>query len=237
MFEKTDITVPTRPQRYLLRVINTSFQTSFIFSIDNHWLQVVSTDFVPIEPYFTTSIVIGIGQRYNVIVEANPVGEDGVNPVPTDLNFWIHTWVAGGCGDLGVGQNYSDTAIIRYNQSSSSVPTSLPWPNVSSRPCADETYSSLKPKLPWYVGDAANGLYGENLTVEYDNSKPPLNFPLAFIAFNQSSKSGYVPLQIEYSEPTFLNLTYTGDWPPEWVIVSENYSSTDWVRRDLQFPL
>jgi len=33
----------------------------FVFSVDDHPLQVITTDFVPIEPYWTNSISIGIG--------------------------------------------------------------------------------------------------------------------------------------------------------------------------------
>ena len=227
--------MPTRPKRYLLRVINTSFESSFIFSIDNHWLQIVSADFVPIEPYFNTSLVIGIGQRYNVIVEANPVGEDGINPVPSDLNFWIRTWIPEFCGQSGVGQNYSQTGILRYNQSLSSNPNSTAWPSISNRPCSDEAYGSLKPKLPWYVGDSANGPEGEAFSVHFaSKSDPsPSQFPLAFISFDPYSKPGYIPLQISYSNPTFLNLDHTGVWPSEWVVVAENYSSADWVRHSI----
>ena len=72
-FEKTNVSIPGRAKRYLLRLINTSFDSTFIFSIDNHWLQIIGADFVPIEPYYNTSVLIGIGQRYHVIVEADPV--------------------------------------------------------------------------------------------------------------------------------------------------------------------
>ena len=60
---------PTKigPKRYLLRVINTSFESTFIFSIDNHILTVIGSDFVPIRPYNTTSVLVGIGQRYHVV--------------------------------------------------------------------------------------------------------------------------------------------------------------------------
>src|SRR4051812_39649381 len=61
-----------KPVRYLLRVINTSFSTTFVFSIDNHKLEVVGADFVPIHPYNTSGILVGIGQRYHVIVTALP---------------------------------------------------------------------------------------------------------------------------------------------------------------------
>jgi Multicopper oxidase len=37
-----------RAKRYLLRLINTSFESTFVFSIDNHTLTIVGMDFVPI---------------------------------------------------------------------------------------------------------------------------------------------------------------------------------------------
>ena len=37
-------------KKYLLRIINTSFATTFVFTIDNHTLNVINTDFVPVVP-------------------------------------------------------------------------------------------------------------------------------------------------------------------------------------------
>lgn len=51
---------------YLLRVVNGAADTHFDFTIDNHTLQVIATDFVPIEPYYTDVLSIGMGQRYDV---------------------------------------------------------------------------------------------------------------------------------------------------------------------------
>lgn len=39
------------------------------FSIDNHQLKVVAIDFVPISPYTTTVISLGVGQRMDILVE------------------------------------------------------------------------------------------------------------------------------------------------------------------------
>lgn len=50
-------------KKYLFRLINTSVDTTFVFSIDNHNLTVITTDFVPIRPYITDHVVIAIGKR------------------------------------------------------------------------------------------------------------------------------------------------------------------------------
>ncbi|AEO60035.1 hypothetical protein MYCTH_2112160 [Thermothelomyces thermophilus ATCC 42464] len=56
---------------YLFRLINVAVDGVFEFSIDGHGLQVVDHDLVPIVPYKTDSVQLTIGQRYDVISEAN----------------------------------------------------------------------------------------------------------------------------------------------------------------------
>ena len=65
-------------KRYLMRIINTSTDTTFVFTIDDHTIEVMSSDFVPIQPYKTRAILVGIGQRYHIVVEAKdfPAGQD-----------------------------------------------------------------------------------------------------------------------------------------------------------------
>lgn len=48
-------------KKYLIRLVNTATATTFKFSIDRHKFKVISTDFVPIKPYETESLSIGIG--------------------------------------------------------------------------------------------------------------------------------------------------------------------------------
>lgn len=56
-------TIPFRKgRRYLLRLINASSASSYIFSIDGHDLEVIATDLVPIQPYKTDNIFLGIGK-------------------------------------------------------------------------------------------------------------------------------------------------------------------------------
>ena len=51
-------------KRYLLRLINSSTESDFIFTIDNHLLEIVTTDFVPIHPFKNESIHIAIGEPF-----------------------------------------------------------------------------------------------------------------------------------------------------------------------------
>ncbi|RGP71961.1 hypothetical protein FSPOR_3076 [Fusarium sporotrichioides] len=240
-FNKTPTDRPRRPKRYLLRLINTSFESTFIFSIDNHWLQIVTSDFVPIEPYFNTSVLIGIGQRYNVIVEANPLAGD-VNEIPEDGNFWIRTWVAKNCGSRTALPDgpYERTGILRYNHSDTALPSSQPWVNISMA-CSDETYSSLRPKLPWYVGPAANARTfgddeaGERFNVTFNGqagSSPEFieEYPVAAFGLQRPDQPNFRPLQINYSDPVMMHLDESHQsYPEKWVVIPEDYTETDWV--------
>lgn len=248
VFEPLDPKSGSRAKRYLLRIINTAFDSMFVFSIDNHNFTVVEADFVPIEPYNTTSILIAIGQRYHIIVEANPVtnsSDPSANPLPPkdNNNFWIRTWVPTvipphgkkrSCGEAGVGGSYMNTGILRYDETSTADPITEPW--VFTDDCSDTTFqNNFKPVVPWTVGPPANGEIGEQfnvavLTDKGQGSKGP--YGAAFFGFDGPNNEGgpLVPFQTTYGNPTFLNLDNVGDeWPAGWVIVPENYTDSDWV--------
>jgi len=78
------------------------------------------------------------------------------------------------------------------------------------------------------VGKPANdptGGVGENFTVQFKNGQSTI-FPLAKFSMGADD---FDPLQIDYGNPIFLKLNYTGKWNPLWVVIPENYKSTDWV--------
>jgi FtsP/CotA-like multicopper oxidase with cupredoxin domain len=52
----------TEGTSYRLRIVNTAIDTMFKFSIDNHTLTVIANDLVPIEPYTTNVLSVGIGK-------------------------------------------------------------------------------------------------------------------------------------------------------------------------------
>lgn len=217
-----------------MRIINTSFESTFIFSIDNHNLTVVGADFVPIHNYSTTSVLVGIGQRYHVIVEANPDPTGG--PIPTDGNYWIRTWKANCFGfkqpddpkAVNISAGYEKTGILRYTQSSTTTPATRSW-NVP-KDCSDEPYESLIPVRPWKVDPPANvkmEQVGQNFSVMADFSKPNTMFPFAH--FSIGGDETFMPMRVDYGNPTFLNLNNTAPWNPQWVVQTENYTNGNWV--------
>ena len=226
---------PGKPnKKYLLRVINTSFDTTFVFSIDNHLLQVVSADFVPILPYRNTSILVGIGQRYNVIVEANPL--DVSSKLDDFGNYWIRTEVAECFQFKGGDKGYAQTGILRYNASSKRDPTTQRWNNILLN-CSDETYTSLSPVLPWIVGPPKNiqqnsqsPKYGQTFDVGLTPNRGQ-DYPLAVFSLDSKPKR-MAPMRVDYSNPIFLHLNPKDPEPlkyPLWRVEPEDLKDNDWV--------
>ncbi|KAF1810159.1 Cupredoxin [Eremomyces bilateralis CBS 781.70] len=82
-------------KKHLLRIVNVGFNNYFHVSLDNHPFTVVAADFIPIKPFTTTSLVLGGGQRYDVIIDANQaVG-----------NYWFRTKFGGTADDPYDGRN------------------------------------------------------------------------------------------------------------------------------------
>lgn len=200
-FEK----ILTKGKKYLLRLVNASAEAMFVFSIDGHTMQVISNDLVPIVPYTTDSLFVGIGQRYEVIVEAKP-------DVPTkDGNYWIRTYYADGCGNFSQpAASLEKTGIIRYNPDSKALPTSAKQDNRTA--CLDEPMASLVPVVPWKIDPIP-----QNNITDY-------TFEAGF-AINATN--GYVrwaltntPLYLDFATPTILNFeNKTFDDVPSFAII------------------
>lgn len=65
-------------KKHLLRLINHSAEAVIFFSIDGYELTVIANDFVPIVPYKTDLITLGVGQRSDIIVEGKNSSTESV---------------------------------------------------------------------------------------------------------------------------------------------------------------
>ncbi|KAI1867412.1 hypothetical protein JX265_000750 [Neoarthrinium moseri] len=122
----------TSGKRHRLRLVNAAIDTHFKFSIDNHKLTVIAADLVPIKPYTTEVLSIGIGQRYDVIVEAN----QGVG------DFWLRAVPDTACSASNEMQD-DIKGVIRYDLSSTVDPDTTPYSFTMD--CLDEAMSDLVP--------------------------------------------------------------------------------------------
>jgi FtsP/CotA-like multicopper oxidase with cupredoxin domain len=107
-------------KKNLLHFVNTGINAYLHVSLDNHKFQVVGADFVPVKPFVTDNLVLGVGQRYDVIVDANQKVD----------NYWLRVNTGGAFGPPqqscdGPNANEGNIkAIVRYNGAKKVNPTS-----------------------------------------------------------------------------------------------------------------
>jgi hypothetical protein len=108
----------TKGKKYRLRLINTSLDNYLRVSLDNHQFQVITADFVPVTPFYTSWILIAIGQRHDVIITANQ----------TAGNYWFRVEPASECRYTN---KFYGRAIWTYDSVPVATPTTLPASFVS----------------------------------------------------------------------------------------------------------
>lgn len=127
-----------------LRLINSGAEGTQQFSIDNHNMTVIANDFVPVQPYSTTVVTLGIGQRTDVLVTANG-DSNGV--------YWMRSNIT--CAYTNQAQAL---AVIYYNKASAStVPNSKVQPYTPG--CLNVSRSSIpKSRTLWLITHAQDPL-------------------------------------------------------------------------------
>jgi FtsP/CotA-like multicopper oxidase with cupredoxin domain len=76
-----------RGERVRLRLLNPSGATTYRVAIAGHRMTVLSTDGQPVEPLAVDALTIGMGERYDVLVEANNPGAWTVMAVSVDADL------------------------------------------------------------------------------------------------------------------------------------------------------
>ncbi|RDW85906.1 multicopper oxidase-1 [Coleophoma crateriformis] len=142
--------------RYRIRLVNAAADTHFKFTIDNHTMEVIATDFVPIVPYSTDIVSISMGQRYDIIVTANATAD----------NYWLRAIAQTTCSDNDNPQNIM--GIVRYDSTSTDDPTSVAWDSASTDDCDDEDMSNLVPYLAIVASDTPTS--DEDFSVKIETS-------------------------------------------------------------------
>lgn len=120
---------------YRLRLVNGAVDTHWKFMIDNHTLEVIAMDLVPIEPFNTTVLSMGMGQRYDVILHTS-----GMSDIADD--FWVRAIPQAACSDNDSSDNIK--GIISYG-TTVGTPTTTEYDYVDS--CGDMPVESLVPYI------------------------------------------------------------------------------------------
>ncbi|KAI4862115.1 putative multicopper oxidase [Hypoxylon rubiginosum] len=129
----------------LLRIINGGSAGLQYFSVDDHLMTVVAMDFIPIKPYTTNVITLGVGQRTDVIIH-------GKTGNLTNQAYWIRSNISTTCAlpdqPYGLAALYYSDADSDANK----VPTSQPQDyDVTRFGCGNEPLTLTQPLTPMPV--------------------------------------------------------------------------------------
>ncbi|KAF2675871.1 multicopper oxidase [Lentithecium fluviatile CBS 122367] len=199
---------------YLIRIVNGGTDFHFHFSIDNHVLQVVSADMVPITPFYTNSLSVGIGQRYSVIVHANQTAA-------ANGRYWMRTeYTAGTCQNEFKKLPVSDATnqrvgIISYKDASGDpLPTTNRWP--AQVGCTDVLF---EPVVGWTVTKPQNDLLKNAYSAGLDSKAGKVHGAVRW-------ELTETPMWLNFSDPTILHLD-NSTWNPEYAVEPYNFNDPD----------
>ncbi|KAK4982538.1 hypothetical protein LTR50_007698 [Elasticomyces elasticus] len=107
-------------KKHLLRLINHSAEALIFFSIDGYNMTVISNDFVPVNPYSTDLVMLAVGQRTEVVVEATGESTDSVWMRITEGPSGLGPAGNTGCS-LNDGKAFETTAAIYYENADTEI--------------------------------------------------------------------------------------------------------------------
>ncbi|KAL4995978.1 multicopper oxidase-domain-containing protein [Aspergillus recurvatus] len=212
----------TRGTKYKIGILNTGTLLTYTFWIDGHNFTVIETDFVPIEPFVTDMLNVGLGQRYEIIVEANADLANG-------SNFWIHAQYCDSSIDLTELPS-SEVGIIRYDAQDTNEPDTPPSSaQLRSVGCADPSPSTLVPVVRKDVGRPANEMDKEDYLTMGEMGKIPTPWDPDPRVHLWTIKN--TAMYIDWSTPSLAKLASDNDtvFPPETVPVTLDFSTGEWV--------
>ncbi|KAH8594192.1 extracellular dihydrogeodin oxidase/laccase-like protein [Bisporella sp. PMI_857] len=117
-----------------LRLINAGSAVTQKFTIDGYRMTVIANDFVPVKPYTTNVVTLGVGQRTDILVKATGKGTDSV---------WMRADMDTGCFP-GPTQPHALAAIYYPEANQNARPTTKATGWVSGN-CGNDVLSSTVP--------------------------------------------------------------------------------------------
>ncbi|KAF1812537.1 multicopper oxidase [Eremomyces bilateralis CBS 781.70] len=130
-------------QSYRLRLLNVGSDGVQRFSIDQHTMTVIAEDFVPIKPYDTDVVTLGVGQRTDVIVKATEGNRD---------LYWVRATLVGGkpCGE---SRNPEALAVVYYNRADTEQVPASTASRIDTTTCNNDPLMSSVPMFPIVPGE------------------------------------------------------------------------------------
>lgn len=200
----------TKGKRFLMRIINTSAAGYMVVSLDSHKMTVVANDFVPVKPYTVTQVLLFVGQRTDVLIDANqPVGA-----------YWLRVRQPVLCA---LSTQPFALAAVYYDgvKNTNAKPLSLPHaeflePTLIN--CGNDALATTEPYYPLT-------LQAPDTTVVIQITQSVNETGHTHYLMNNSS------FRANYNYP-LLNLTYSGNYSypydPEWNVY--NFGNNETIR-------
>ncbi|KAK5108026.1 hypothetical protein LTR62_008861 [Meristemomyces frigidus] len=154
---KYALTPLTPGKKHRVRLMNTAVDNHFVVSLDGHQMEVIAADFVPIEPFNVSTLFIGIGQRYDVIISADQ----------SPGAYWFRADIQ---DTAGCGSNFNNgniRSIFAYTGHETETPISTA--HSYTQTCSDQT--GLVPYWNSYVPTGKTGTFTELTTSQLQQSE------------------------------------------------------------------
>lgn len=122
-------------KKHRLRLINAGAEALQRFTIDDHEMTVMANDFVPVKPYKTNVVTLGIGQRTDIIVEAK---------LKPNAAVWMRADISKPCS---LANQYNALGAIYYEEADTDA-----RPNSTATPYDDTSCGNdpLDKTVPFY---------------------------------------------------------------------------------------
>nr|BAA08486.1 dihydrogeodin oxidase [Aspergillus terreus] len=205
--------------KYKMAIVNTATLLTYTFWIDGHNFTVIEVDFVPVEPYSTNVLNVGMGQRYEIVVEANADRTQG-------SSFWIHAHY---CDIPDVIPN-NKVGIIRYDESDTSEPATPPLSEQHRDfGCSDPSLGDLVPVVKKTVGPRVNQIGPHDYLTIGEQGKIPTPWEKDPRVHLWTIKN--TAMYVDWQTPSLGKLTADHDeeFPPETVPVTLDFDTGEWV--------
>lgn len=192
---------------YKMRLINSGAGSIEYFSIDNHQVTIVANDFVDIEPYNTTIVTLGTGQRSDILF--TPKGNGSV---------WMRTQTSGKfCGGARSANPKAQAIILIDAAPESTIPTSTPYAApVDDGQCANDPLNKTVPAYPIALSPPS---VTYNITInQFVNATGQKLFYMNGNSF-----------QADYNDPILLlaqQKNYSYPYDPKWNVVNFQTNSS-----------
>ncbi|KAK5686267.1 laccase, multicopper oxidase, benzenediol:oxygen oxidorectuctase [Elasticomyces elasticus] len=151
------VTTLTAEKKHRVRLMNTGVDNHFVVSLDGHSMQVIASDFVPVKPFAVTSLFLGIGQRYDVIITADQ----------SPGAYWFRADVQ---DSAGCGTNFNNgniRSIFAYAGHTTETPISTAQSYTPT--CGDQT--GLVPYWNSFVPQGQTGTFTELTTAQLQQTE------------------------------------------------------------------